>query len=239
MIFLTSTLNASRKDAKGKRHAHVIPDTNLMWTNVQKRLPGMKNLVFVANNPADFAINTEWASILFASLELTGFDFKSKTILDNRNIGQAAELVKNAGLIILSGGRVLCQAKFFKQIRLLELLEETKAVVIGSSAGAMNLAKDVCDFEEHASNITAMRWSKGLGIVDSVIFIPHFDGENMIYQQDTGGFDVIGHLLPLSKDKTLHGFPNGSYAIFENNILSFRGDYYIIENGKVSKGVRP
>lgn len=56
---------------------------------------------------------------------------------------KTGELVKESDLIILGGGHVPTQNKFFREIYLKKYLKEYEGVIVGVSAGSMNCAKTV------------------------------------------------------------------------------------------------
>ena len=59
-------------------------------------------------------------------------------MLDGRNGEQCAALVAGADLLILAGGHVPTQNRFFQDIALRERLAGFDGVVMGISAGTMN-----------------------------------------------------------------------------------------------------
>ncbi len=63
------------------------------------------------------------------------------TILDDRN-KKTEELVKESDLIILGGGHVPTQNKFFRN-PLKEVLKKYEGVIVGVGTGSMNYCKTV------------------------------------------------------------------------------------------------
>ena len=117
-----------------------------------------------------------------------------------------------------------------------EIFNNYKGLVIGVSAGTMNLCKTVANFPEELVDLDEPRWLSGLGFYDGIV-IPHFDGENIAYQIPCDEIDVVNdYILPLSKDKEFIGLPNGSYVLIDNNgSVNYYGDVYKISNGAVTK----
>ena len=64
-------------------------------------------------------------------------------MLDSRNADDAAELVAQSGVILLSGGHVPTENAFFASMDLRDLLADFDGVIIGISAGSMNCADTV------------------------------------------------------------------------------------------------
>ena len=236
MVFmLTSCIETHIKEENGNKIAIPIPDTNQVLTNIKKYLKDTKRIVYVANNPANFEENDLRTSCFFESFELSGLNFDEKIVLDNRNIKDAKNILNGADLIILSGGKILCQLKFFKKIKLKKILKNHDGLCIGISVGTMNLGKIVANFPEELADLNEKRFVKGLGFFDKII-IPHFDGENKVYQIECNEIDVVrDYILPLSKGKSFIGLPNGSYVLVDGQNTTYFGDCYEIADDNVTK----
>ncbi len=187
-IILASSFNNTAKDENGKKYAVAIPDVNHFLTNLRKYTFKFDCVVMVANDPTDFETTDLYASLLFQSLKLSGLDFKTKVVFDNRNKDHAKEIFANADLIFLSGGEVDVQNKFFKNIEMGKLLRISTGLIVGGSAGAMNLCKTVLCFPH---------FIKGVGFWNKII-VPHFDGANKFYKRNDT--DEFNNLMDLSID---------------------------------------
>ena len=93
--------------------------------------PGAQ-LLIIASDPDAFAGNDEMAAT-----------FEDVCVLDSRNADDAAELVAQSGVILLSGGHVPTENAFFASMDLRNLLADFDGVIIGISAGSMNCADTV------------------------------------------------------------------------------------------------
>ncbi len=237
-IILTSLLKSRIKDEEGNHIPIPIEDTNGMLTNIKNSLKKTTRFVSVANNPISFEENDERARQLFESITLTfGKDkFQEKILLDNRNMDKAESILKDADFIFLQGGKCLQQMEFFRSINLKAILSNFDGVVVGGSAGAMNLCDTIANFPEELVDLDEPRWFQGLGFYDQII-IPHFDGETLTYQIPCDEVDVINdYILPMSDGKKFLGLTNESYIMIDNhNNVKFYGDIYIISDGKVDK----
>ncbi len=235
-IFLTSRLATHTKDENGIKFSIPLEDTNEILTNIKKYLKGNNRLVYVANDPKNVEENNTRIVPVFESFDKTGINFKEKILLDCRNYKQAKEILSGADLIILSGGKCVCQMKFFRKIGLKKILQTFQGIVIGISAGTMNMGKIVANFPEEKVDLKERRWLKGLGLFDEII-IPHFDGETKTYQIECDEIDLINdYVLPMSYKHQFLGIPNGSYVLIDNERkVHYYGDMYTISNGEVIK----
>ncbi|MEK7526698.1 MAG: Type 1 glutamine amidotransferase-like domain-containing protein [Patescibacteria group bacterium] len=217
-IILASSFNNIAKTEDGKKYAVAISDDNQFLTNLKKYIPKFDSAVMVANDPTDFDTTDFYSDLLFQSLELSGLDFKTKVVFDNRNKDLAEEIFANADLIFLAGGKVDVQSVFFKDIKMAKLLRSNKALIVGGSAGAMNLCETVLNFPN---------FIKGIGLCDKII-VPHFDGANKSYKRD--GNDEYDNLMALSVNQELIGIDEHSYLLLtDKEVKPFGNIYRIID----------
>lgn len=236
ILFLTSMLNTRIKDKDGNKTTIPLENINGVLDNIKKYLSGTNRIVYVANDPNNVIENEERIKNTIDSFSLSNLNFNEKILLDARNKKDAKNIILGANIVILSGGKILCQNKFFRSIRLKKILKHFNGIVIGISAGTMNLCKTVFNFPEEKADIKERKWVKGLGFYDKII-IPHFDGETNTYQIECEEIDVAGdYILPASHKKEFLGIPNGSYILIDNNKnVSFFGEMYAIANGVTKK----
>lgn len=235
ILFLTSRLNTRVMDENGNKTTIPIENVNGVLDNIKKYLSNTNRIVYVANDPNNILENEERIKNMMDSFSLSNLNFNEKILLDARNKKDAKNIILGADIVILSGGKILCQNKFFRSIRLKKILKHFNGIVIGMSAGTMNLCKTIYNFPEENADIKERRWVKGLGLYDKII-IPHFDGETNTYQIECEDVDVVNdYVLPASHKKEFLGIPNGSYILIDSNKnVSFFGEMYTIKDGKVS-----
>ena len=71
--------------------------------------------------------------------------FKNYRVLGFRTVEKIDDLIENADFIFLCGGHLPTQNKFFN---LREKIKNTEALIVGASAGAMNMADVVYSIPE-------------------------------------------------------------------------------------------
>ena len=144
------------------------------------------------------------------------------SLLDNRvNKKDGIKLLKNADIIYLLGGNPFTQLKYLKSKKYDEIIVNTDALVMGVSAGSMNLAKEA--YYSKDDDYPESIFYEGLGIVDITID-PHFDIDNK---------EQVKEIKKNSKERRIVGLPNDSIISIINNELLFIGKNYIYENGKL------
>ena len=79
-------------------------------------LPRHIRCLYIPSDPIDTPHNDEWGNYQKKALMNSHFLVDTFTILDDRNKEKTEELVKESDLIILGGGHVPTQNKFFREI---------------------------------------------------------------------------------------------------------------------------
>ena len=231
-IILASYLNAYTKDELGHHIATKLQNENNILDNIKKYVTKLDKFVFVANDQFDRDDNVDRFNAICQSLKMSGLDFKENILLDYINKENAKEIINNANLVILGGGKCLCQKQFFIEMKMYDLLEDFDGLVIGVSAGAMNLCETVANFPEEFEDLEEPRWFGGLGFFDPII-IPHFDGKyNLPYHDTELANDYI---WSMSKEKEFLGIANNAYILIDGEKIEYYGDIYSINNEIIIK----
>ncbi len=212
----------------------VVDKHNDFENNLKKSLEKCDNFLFVCNEPNSSEIDYQSAQFLFEALKKSGMPFKNLYVLDNSTKSNAKELIENADLIFLQGGKIPCQLNFLKEINLKKNILNSNAVICGKSAGAMNLARVAYNYPEDDSELGQPRWLKCLGLHDYII-IPHFNlekGNEFCF----GTYDVMNDFyIPDSEGKIIYALPQGSYIFIDGQKSLVFGEAYILKNRKIYK----
>ena len=149
---------------------------------------------------------------IFPNLEIS--------LLDNRvNSKVGVEKLKMADIIYLLGGNPFIQLNYLLENKYNDILRNTNALIIGVSAGSMNLAVDA--YYSKDDDYPESKLYQGLGIVDITID-PHFDINNK---------EQVNEIKTFSNKRKIIGLPNDSAICIINNNIDYIGDVYIFENG--------
>ena len=169
-------------------------------------------------------------------IHASGIRTASIVMLERRNAGKAAELVKKADWIVMCGGHVPTQNKFIHEIGLKELLQGFDGIIMGCSAGSMNCAGDVYSHPEEPGEATDpgyQRWLKGLGLTD-INLIPHF--EQVRYAQVDGLRLFEDIAFPDSWGHRFYTFRDGGYVIQKTgHPAELRGEAFEITRGAMHR----
>ena len=148
---------------------------NGLLEELRKSLKPKCRALFICSNPEGHERTVFFAQAVREAFEADGFLFSAFEILDGWNRDRAEELVKASGFIVLAGGHVPTQNRFFREIGLRELLQGFDGVILGISAGTMNAAETVYaqpEEEGEAIDPGYRRFLQGLGLT-KVQILPH------------------------------------------------------------------
>lgn len=202
---------------------------------LHRALPYPCRAVYVCSDPESWDDTDLYAGLMADSMEKSGFAFSFFEVLDGRNIHEAEALIRQADLIILSGGHVPTQNAFFRELDLKERLAGFDGVVLGISAGSMNSASVVYahpELEGEALDPDYARFLPGLGLTD-VNIIPHF---NQIEGGTLDGLDLFEDIaIPDSVGRTFYVLPDGSYILSKDGKEELHGEAWIIRDGVMDK----
>jgi len=231
ILFLASKLGYYDPEI-GKTKPTKLDNRFGFLNHLKNSLKDMKKVVYVANNPIDKE-NSLRANALFEALKLSGLEFETKCILDDRTKKLIKEILSGASLIYLAGGNVPRQIDFFDEIKLKKNLEGFDGVIVGESAGAISLAKNVYNYPETESELIEPAYLTGLGFTN-INIIPHFNLRN--------GNDYCEpklNIMQIYKENSyrfcFYCLPNFSFIKQENDKIELFGPVYEMQNGNIKK----
>lgn len=140
-------------------------------------------------------------------------------IVDNKN----KELDLTSDVIYLLGGNYKTQLAFLKENNYFEKLQEYKGILLGTSCGAMNIAKK--GYYSKDKEINESFFYEGLALVDITID-PHFDINNK---------NQVNEIKKMSIDNIIYGVSDFSSIIIENNKLKYIGKIYLVKDGIIKE----
>ena len=187
-----------------------------------------KNIVFIPANFENMEKVNGYANIDVSWFKEIGINLNGITILnDTMTKEEMFSSIENADIIFLMGGDTLKQNDFLMKNDLKPIIKTFKKVVIGISAGAINLSNISLCSKDEEDGVEKTITYEGIGRINYTIE-PHFDIDNKILLQN--------ELYPLSEKMTIYGLPNNTgVRIIDNNFEILYGDFYKISNNEVEK----
>jgi len=141
----------------------------------------------------------------------------------------AQTLIQNASVIFffLLGGDKLKQNGFLVDYELSDLIKKSTAVVIGASAGAINMsAKWLCS-KNFGYKVEISSVYNGIGL-DNFSVLSHFDLENNIAL-------VQSELSPLSKEMKIYASNKDCALRIQGDKIDILGNVYLISHQEIQK----
>ena len=136
---------------------------------LKENLTERKSLVFVSAWPEEFERNDEDSNGMHAMFEEKDMPFEMHCVIDKRTSPfEAKRLIEKASCIFLMGGNATEQMALIKEKGIFDAIKDSNAVLLGVSAGSMNLGKTTIDIWE---NMTPY---EGLGMANITI-LSHYD----------------------------------------------------------------
>ena len=198
---------------------HLNP-ANGFVDELRRRFPPECRALFICSDPDNWETMDFYAGVLKKSFEDAEFRFQSFRTLDGRNEAQAAELVNASDLLILAGGHVPTQNRFFRKIGLRGLLE-----------GFAGLDAQP-DLEGEGLDPGYQRFLPGLGLTKTML-LPHYQDVKDDVLDGLRVFEDITY--PDSMGKTFYAIPDGSWLLVEAGKEELRGEAYRIRDGGIEQ----
>lgn len=181
------------------------------------------NLVFIVSDFADLEGNPRWAAEVRRQFEEIGIRFSGFKIIDHSvSADQAADAIRQAQIVWLSGGDTCRQMESFRAYHLRERLQEFDGIVIGMSAGSINMADRVVLARDVRENTPEMQIYQGLGLVQ-INIEPHLNPSDTEHQRD---------IWEASHHAPVYGLFDGSFILVDGEKTVLFGPYclYNLQN---------
>lgn len=231
-VFLTSNLNHYEK-IDGVKVAKEIDNKNGLVDQLKSMLDDRRGILYVPADASNKDKIEEYSKILFDALRLSGIVFDNYYVVDDKSsVEDVRDRVLKSDLVFLSGGDTFTQMQYFEKIKLRDILSNYEGIIVGQSAGAINLAEDVYNSPECEEDLNKPCYFKGLGKT-KINVEPHF-------VLDTSNFDSDEMLhrnamLEESKKRDLYAIPDVSH-IFDNGVEQMvYGECYLLRDGEIRK----
>lgn len=192
---------------------------------LQKDISNRKSLVMISSNPSFYeevsATERSWfdyANILFDEYHLINYCVQKE---------DAQLLIQNASVILLLGGNTVKQNEFLIEYELSDAIKKSRAVVMGASAGAINMsAKWLCT-KNFGYNVEESSVYDGIGL-DYFSVLSHFDLENNMKM-------VQNELSALSEEINIYASNKDCAVRVKGDKIDIFGNVYLISNSIMQK----
>lgn len=190
---------------------------------LKKDIKNNDTIVFIATTFDDYEKNDLYYNNLIKHFKNIDITFNKAYLIDNRVAKDLAkDYILKSNIIFLMGGDAKKQIDSVKEYDLFEILKSKQGIILGVSAGSMNQSSRVVYKNDY--NNYVIEDYEGLGYIDINIY-PHLDFNNIDYLKEA--FEVSNYTKTVA-------LPNDSFIRIENNNIDFVGEYYTIQNSKIT-----
>jgi cyanophycinase-like exopeptidase len=190
---------------------------------LQEDIINRKSLVMISSNPSIYeeigAAERSWldqAGIMFEEYHLINYSIAKE---------EAHSLINNASVIFLLGGNTVEQNRFLAEYELSDSIKKSRAIVMGASAGAINMsAKWLCS-KNLGFNIEDSTLYNGIGLDDFSV-LSHFDLEHNLAL-------VQSELSLLSEETDIYASNKDCAVRVKGDKIDILGTVYLISRSKI------
>ena len=204
---------------------------NRFIENLHKYWPKSAKALMITAFPDDDSANDQMVGFFADAIRDANLPIETLDLWDHRATDTSIETLHSYQVIMLGGGHVPTQNHFFQRLELARKIRAFDGIVIGISAGTMNVAEMVYaqpELDGESLDPNYQRWIPGLALT-KVNILPHFqmvrnnmlDGKRLIDDITCG--DSHGHRFIALTD--------GSYLLSVNGHESIWGEAYEIHDG--------
>ena len=200
--------------------------------NLKKYWKGKSKILYITADPNSQETNNSIIDSFKNSFYISNLSYNTIELCDGFNNDQN---LAEYDVIILGGGHVPTQNKFFEKINLYERIKKFEGIIIGISAGTMNSADVVYaqpELDGEAIDPNYKRFIKGLNLTKYQI-LPHYYSvkdeklDDLRIIEDISYGDSVG--------RCFYVLPDGSYIFQTKNESYLYGEGYIIKDKKMTK----
>jgi peptidase E len=131
---------------------------------LRENLSRRESLVFVSAWPEDYARNDDDSDGMHEMFAERGMAFTRRYVIDRRtSAAEAVKQIRAADCIFLMGGDPVLQITLIRDLGLVPELLSSSAVILGVSAGSMNMGRYAADVWE------TKKLYEGIGLTDIVM----------------------------------------------------------------------
>lgn len=192
---------------------------------LQEDITDKKSIVMISSNPSCYedngATERSW-------LNQAGIMFEEYHLINDRLQKEDAQnLIQNASVIFLLGGNILKQNDFLKEYELSDWIKKSRAIVMGASAGAINMSYKWLCSKNLGDDVEISSVYDGIGLDDFSV-LSHFDLEN--------NFELVqSELSPLSEEVDIYASNKDCAVRVKGGKIDIFGAVYLISRSKVQK----
>lgn len=196
--------------------------------------PESARCLMIAAAPEAYDLNDEMTDHYRAAVENSGLPVSCFDLCDARYPLESSEELHSYDVVFLAGGHLPTEWQWFEALGLKEHLAGFEGIVIGTSAGSMNMAQEVYAWPElpgESVDPDYVLFFEGLGLAHTNI-LPHYQKvkdtgiDGKLYVQDIARGDSFG--------RRFFAIPDGSYVLARDGVETLFGEAWLVADGVVT-----
>jgi peptidase E len=232
--FLTSSIGGIER-ADGGFLPCALDGSNGLLERLLAYWPENAKCLILSSDPENPGMNDAVRDLYGQAFPLSGLPLSTIDVCDARSVDRLEDFLRTYNVLLLAGGHVPTQNRFFQRIGLKGLLQGYEGIIIGISAGTMNCAGIVYaqpELEGEAADPAYQRYLDGLGLTEFRV-LPHFQE---LKGQMLDGLRVLEDIaLPDSRVCPFYALTDGAYILTDGPGAALYGEAYLISDGTVTK----
>lgn len=230
-VFLTSSPDASYQ-AGGEWVTGPFTEKNGFLERFRNACPSEPQVLLITAAPDEREKNKEMKEYFTKVFSASRIPVRAIRLLEQSTRESLGEWMDTSDVVILGGGHVPTQNRFFHEIGLRERILRFEGVVMGISAGSMNCADVVYaqpELEGEAANPQYRRYLRGLGLTGTNI-LPHYQ---MVKDYVLDGLRLMEQItFPDSMGRVFYALEDGSYILSVHGQETLYGNAWRIADGE-------
>ena len=189
--------------------------------------------LMIAAFPDAYDRNDEMTWFYGEAVKNAGLGVACFDLWDDRHPGLSKEELHRYDAVFLAGGHVPTQRRWLEHIRLRERLEGYGGIVLGTSAGSMNMAQVVYAWPEEEGESTDpghQLFFPGLGLARTQV-LPHYQKIKDNYLDGRRLMEDI--TCSHSYGNRFYAIPDGSFVLVENGVETLFGEAWLVSEGRI------
>lgn len=208
---------------------------NGLIDELRQSLPQPLRCLLITSAPDDQEMTDRMAWEMREIFDHADLSFAHYEVLDRRTQNHVARMMRECNFIILCGGHVPTQNRFFEELRLRQRFKSFDGVILSISAGSMNAANVVYaspELEGESIDPNYQLYLKGLALT-RVNILPHFqtlrdsllDGRRLVA-------DIVASH---SYSHPVYCLNDGAFFIITSDRIELRGEAYRMKDGQLTQ----
>ena len=182
-----------------------------------------RSICFIGADFEDYFLTDKLTNKLINIFLEAGLNFSNIYVIDKRiKKNEMINYIESSDIVFLLGGDTLKQIKYIKNYGLTKYIKKSK-IVMGISAGAINMAKKVVLAKDIDDDIPELSIYNGIGI-SNINIEPHCDFENTEHFKDLIEASFVHEIILMT---------DNAYIIIDNDDYKYFGKFCVLNKGKV------